>query len=87
MLKFSGKEVGLRSIRKAVVSHLGNWVVVNAFNLKKYYTIKTPDSGMESLIDQCANEILAFPFMKNVRIKYYCKGCIFQIKKIFGLLK
>lgn len=86
MAKFCLTEgVSERSI-KVVTKHLDTWFIACIFNLKKYYTIKKPDALSLEQVNDCAKNIMAFPFMKRVAIRYHLKNLIFKIKKNTGVL-
>jgi hypothetical protein len=81
----NGKE-GHKENRNVVVRHIGKWFISNIFNLKKYYqSKKNVDMLLE--IDKCANEILAFSFMKRYRMKYYFKTLALKVKILMGRIK
>jgi len=69
-----------------IVKHIGKWFISNIFNLKKYYNSRR-NADMLVQIDKCADEILAFPFMKRFRMKYYFKVLALKLKIITGMIK
>lgn len=72
---------------KAVIKHLSKWFISAFFNLKKYYTIKKPNVQVLQEINECAETILNYPFMKRIRLKYNLKTMVFHIKKNAGILR
>jgi glycosyltransferase involved in cell wall biosynthesis len=70
-----------------VEKHLSTWFIGTMFNLKRYYTISKNDRERLDEINNCCKEILRFGFMKKVRIRYYAKNFIFQIKRYLRVLK
>jgi hypothetical protein len=72
--------------KKAVLIHLGKWFFGCIFTLRKYFTLKQ-DKKMDREVVACAKDILALPFMKTFRPKYYAKTIIFHAKKRLGMLK
>jgi hypothetical protein len=72
--------------KKAVLIHLGKWFFGCIFTLRKYFTLKH-DKKMDREVVACAKDILALPFMKIFRPKYYAKTIIFHAKKRLGMLK
>ena len=70
-----------------VLKHIGKWFIVNAFSLRKYYTIQKHDPVMLDRINKFARTIMAFPFMKQFKMRYYSKAFIFKVKRSIGMLK
>lgn len=71
----------------AIVKHLESWLIGNVFNLKRYYSTKQFNRPVLDHVEECAKEILSFPFMKKAIFKYRIKEIVFILKKKFGLLK
>ena len=72
---------------KVVRKHLYYWFLANIFNLKRYYTVSVPDVKMLREVNECAEQILDFDFMREVKLKYKLKNIIFTLKNKLGLLK
>ncbi len=84
---FSGLNYSSKKIASNVASkHLQKWFIGCVFNLKKYYTIKKPDSNLVMQINEFADTILKLDFMKKFKFRFKAKEFIFQIKKKSGLL-
>jgi glycosyltransferase involved in cell wall biosynthesis len=75
------------SLERVVRKHLAHWFIATFFSAKKYYTVVKKDHEMLRNISDCANQILSFPFMKSIRLRYRLKNIIFVIKRSVGLLK
>jgi len=72
--------------KQVIIKHIGKWFIVNIFNLKKFYTIKG-NKDVVKQINDCAKEIMSFPFMRPFVLKYYAKASIFYLKKRLNVLK
>lgn len=80
-----GNKVSLNSM-KTVQRHLYHWLLGTMFNLKRYYTVISPDAEKLIQIDDCANKILSFPFMKGAIARFKLKSAIFHTKRLMGIL-
>ena len=69
-----------------VHQHLYHWFIANAFTLRRFYTVTTPDKKMIGEVDAFARDILQFDFMEPVKLKYAVKSMLFNFKKATGLL-
>lgn len=67
--------------------HLENWVLSNAFRLKKYFTFQYRDPAARDEADACIQQIMDLPFMQPVRVKYRRRLAAFKIKSIVYYLK
>jgi glycosyltransferase involved in cell wall biosynthesis len=81
-----GNHIKRKEYSNIVSKHLGKWFIACMFALKKYYTIANKKEVVDE-VENCASEILKFPFMKKFGMRYLIKDQIFRIKKAFGLLK
>jgi glycosyltransferase involved in cell wall biosynthesis len=86
MLSFLQKQKKVNEYKGTVTKHLGKWFITAMFTLKKYYTIAKKQAVVKD-VDNCASEILKFPFMKKFMLRYIIKNAIFFIKKRTGLLR
>ncbi len=75
-----------RNSTGAVKRHLHRWFISCIFNLKRYYMVKG-DAKMLSDVNECAERILTFPFMRGLRTKFIFKTLMLLFKKKLGLLK
>jgi glycosyltransferase involved in cell wall biosynthesis len=76
----------IRQYEDILIKHLNKWFISNIFSLKKYYTIAKKDDLVKK-VEDCASEILKFPFMNKIRAKYFAKTVFFSIKKKLGVLR
>jgi len=70
----------------AIRQHLNKWFITCIFNLKRYYKIRK-NREVLLVLDACAKSILSFPFMRDVKVKYYFKTVMLYLKGSVGLLK
>lgn len=77
---FCRENFTLKDQRKAIRNHLGVWFISSFFNLKRYYTQKNDIIKLKQ-IEDCAQEILKFSFMKKFQLKYIMKKAVFKFKK------
>ena len=85
MNAFCKDKKGYVQNRKIVLKHIGTWFIATMFTLKRYHTV-TKNREMICQVDNCARQIISFPFMQPFRPKFYAKSFIFRIKKALHLL-
>lgn len=72
---------------KAINRHLKGWLLAIIYNLKRYYSIDSPDDEKLQEINALAKEIIQLPFMRRYKIQLKIKELIFRIKLFLGILK
>lgn len=87
LTEFSKAKANHNEIERAVSMHLRKWFIGAYFNLKKYYTIQNSNPRILNEINEFANQILEFSFMKRCIPKFYSKKIIFKIKKSLNLFR
>lgn len=70
-----------------LIKHLDRWFIVAMFSLRKYYTYQNPKKEVIKQIDLESKTILELDFMKHMKIHYYFKLMIFNLKKPLFLAK
>jgi hypothetical protein len=73
--------------KKVILKHIENWFISTFFTLKKYYTKNLDDNEKLTELNEYAEEVLCFSFMRGVRVKFLLKNIIFHLKEKFNLLK
>lgn len=71
----------------AINQHLRDWFLTIIYNLKRYYSINSPDKEKCQEINKLAKEIIQLPFMRRNKIRLKIKESIFRIKLFLGILK
>lgn len=74
-----------RQIIAVIKKHIYKWFISNIFSLKKFYALRN-DKKSISEIDKCSRQILSYPFMSNIKVKYFLKSIAFFVKNKAGLL-
>ncbi|MFT4016122.1 MAG: glycosyltransferase family 2 protein [Agriterribacter sp.] len=73
--------------KNAIDRHLKNWIIVNVYSLKKYYTITAPNKNKLSEINSFTKGIMRLPFMRKNRFSMQLKEILFKAKLYSGILK
>jgi glycosyltransferase involved in cell wall biosynthesis len=86
LTSFSKQLANYPEKKRAIVRHLGKWVISSIFGLKRYHTIHNNKDNLAQ-INKFAKRMLAFPFMRPYRLKYHFKNFVFKIKRAARMLK
>lgn len=81
------KNFYIKDGQNIIIKHLDRWFIVAMFSLRKYYTYQNPKKEVIKKIDLESKTILELDFMKHIKIHYYIKLIIFNLKKPLFLAK
>lgn len=80
--KNAKQELYIINGENALIQHLDRWFLVAMFSLKKYFTYYRKEAVTISQIALESKKILHLSFMKHLRVRFYLKLLIFNLKKI-----
>ena len=77
----TNKNLYIKNGENILIKHLDRWAIVAMFSLRKYYTYTNKDLEKIKRIDNESEKILKLNFMRHLRVRYFFKLLVFNLKR------